>query len=114
MDDDIEQFMSNYYSCCRSKVLHDKALGLLHPLLIPDCPWQHILIDFKEMPLDQDRMSMVCVFVDRLGKRPISVPYNKTVDARVMAQLYLVHVHKHYGPATTIVSDRGPQFISAF
>jgi hypothetical protein len=31
-----------------------------------------------------------------------------------MAQLYLIHVHKYYGPATTIVSDRGPQFISAF
>jgi transposase InsO family protein len=31
-----------------------------------------------------------------------------------MAQLYLVYVHKYYGPPTTIVSDRGPQFISAF
>jgi transposase InsO family protein len=31
-----------------------------------------------------------------------------------MAQLYFIHVHKYYGPATTIVSDCGPQFISAF
>ncbi len=114
MDDDIERFVSNCHSCRRSKVPRDKAPGLLHPLPIPDRPWQHISIDFKEMPPDRDGMSIVCVFVDRLGKRPISVPCNKTVDARVMAQLYLVHVHKHYGPATTIVSDRGPQFISAF
>jgi hypothetical protein len=26
----------------------------------------------------------------------------------------VIHVYKYYGPATTIVSDRGPQFISAF
>ena len=57
---------------------------------------------------------MVCVFVDRLGKQPISIPCDKTVDARVLAQLYLIHVHKYYGPATTVVSDRGPQFVSAF
>ena len=77
--------MSNYYSYYRSKVLCNKALGLLHLLLILDRPWQYISIDFKEMPLDQDGMSIVCVFVDRLGKRLISVPCNKTVDAQVMA-----------------------------
>jgi transposase InsO family protein len=66
------------------------------------------------MPTDKAGMNIVCVFVDRLGKRPISVPCNKEVDARVLAQLYLVHIHRYYGPATTIVSDHGPQFISAF
>jgi transposase InsO family protein len=114
MDKDIEQFVSNCHACRRSKVPRDKAPGLLHPLPIPDRPWQHISVDFKEMPSDQHGMNMVCVFVDRLGKRPISVPCDKSVDARVMAQLYLTHVHKYYGPATTVVSDRGPQFISAF
>jgi transposase InsO family protein len=114
MDDDVERFVSNCHDCRRSKVPRDKTPGLLHPLPIPDRPWQHISMDFKEMPPDREGMNMVCVFVDRLGKRPVSVPCNRKVDARVMAQLYLVHVHKHYGPATTIVSDRGPQFISAF
>jgi transposase InsO family protein len=66
------------------------------------------------MPLDKEGMNMVCVFVDRLGKRPVSIPCNKEIDAQALAQLYLVHIHKYYGPATTIVSDRGPQFISAF
>jgi transposase InsO family protein len=66
------------------------------------------------MPVNKEGINMVCVFVDRLGKRPISIPCNKEVDARVLAQLYLIHVHKYYGPTTTIVSDRGPQFVSAF
>jgi transposase InsO family protein len=114
IDSDIEQFVSNCHACRRSKVPRDKAPGLLHPLPIPDRPWQHIAMDFKEMPLDKKGMNMVCVFVDRLSKRPVTVPCNKSIDARVMAQLYLVYVHRYYGPATTIVSDRGPQFISAF
>lgn len=114
IDSDIDQFVSNCHACRRSKVPRDKTPGLLRPLPIPDRPWQHISMDFKEMPSDHKGMNMVCVFVDRLGKRPISVPCDRSVDARVMAQLYLVHVHKYYRPATTIVSDRGPQFISAF
>jgi hypothetical protein len=59
-------------------------------------------------------MNMIYMFVDRLGKQLISVPYDKSIDARVIAQFYLTHVHKYYGPATTIVSDCGPQFISVF
>jgi transposase InsO family protein len=114
MDGEIERFVGNCHACRRSKAPRDKTPGLLHPLPIPDRPWQHISVDFKEMPPDRNGMNMVCVFVDRLAKRPISVPCNKTVDARVLAQLYLVHVHKYYGPATTIVSDRGPQFVSTF
>jgi hypothetical protein len=114
MDDDIERFVSNCAACHRSKVPRGKTPGFLHSLPIPDRPWQHISVDFKEMPADKEGKNMVCVFVDRLGKRPISIPCNKEVDARALAQLYLVHVHRYYGPATTIVSDRGPQFISAF
>jgi hypothetical protein len=114
MDDDIERFVSNCAACHRSKVPRGKTPGFLHSLPVPDRPWQHISVDFKEMPTDKEGKNMVCVFVDRLGKRPISIPCNKAVDAKVLAQLYLVHVHRYYGPATTIVSDRGPQFISAF
>jgi hypothetical protein len=66
-------------------VPRDKTPRLLRLLLIPDRPWQHILIDFKEMPPDHKGINIVCVFVDRLGKRPILVPCNRSVDARVMA-----------------------------
>jgi hypothetical protein len=108
MDDDIERFVSNCAACHRSKTPRDKTPGLLHSLPIPDRPWQHISVDFKEMPADKAGMNMVCVFVDRLGKRPISIPCNKEVDARVLAQLYLVYIYRYYGPTITIVSDRGP------
>ena len=35
-------------------------------------------------------------------------------DAAGMARLFVEHVYRHRGPPTTIVSDRGPQFISDF
>ena len=85
IDSDIDQFVSNCHACRRSKVPRDKTPGLLRPLPIPDRPWQHISMDFKEMPPDHKGMNMVCVFVDRLGKRLISVPYDRSVDARLMA-----------------------------
>jgi hypothetical protein len=56
----------------------------------------------------------VCIFIDRLRKRPISIPYNKAVDAKVLAQLYLVYIYRYYRLATIIVLDRGLQFISVF
>jgi hypothetical protein len=66
------------------------------------------------MPTNKEGKNMMCVFVDRLGKRLISIPCNKAVDAKVLAQLYLVYIYRYYRPVTTIVSDHGLQFISTF
>ena len=66
------------------------------------------------MLLDKESINIVYVFINKLGKRFISIFCKKTVDARTIAQLYLVHVYKYYGLATTIVSDRELQFVSAF
>jgi hypothetical protein len=59
-------------------------------------------------------MNIVCVFINRLGKRPISILYSKEIDTWVLAQLYLIYIYKYYGLVTTIVLDYRPQFISAF
>jgi transposase InsO family protein len=71
-------------------------------------------VDFKSFPKDRRGFDTIAVFVDRFGKRLISIPCYRTIDALELAQLYIIYVHKYYGPATTIVSDRGPQFVSAF
>jgi hypothetical protein len=114
MDEDIAQFVRNCHACRRSTVPRDKTPGLLHPLPVADHPWQHISVDFKSFPKDHHGYDTITVFVDRFGKRPISIPCYSTIDARELARLYIVYVYKYYGPATTIVSDRGPQFVSAF
>jgi transposase InsO family protein len=57
---------------------------------------------------------MIALFVDRLGKRPITIPVRDTITAKQLAPLFLLHVVRHVGIPDTIVSDRGPQFVSDF
>src|SRR5271168_3599086 len=71
-------------------------------------------MDFYELPKDCSGYDTVLILVDRFGKRPISIPCQKTTDAKETARLYIKYVYRIYGPPDTIVSDRGPQFISAF
>jgi transposase InsO family protein len=71
-------------------------------------------MDLHELPKDRNGYNTVFVNVDRLGKRIISIPCQKTVTAKEAAQLYIQYIYCIYGPLDTIVSDQGLQFISAF
>jgi hypothetical protein len=71
-------------------------------------------MDFQEFPKDKHGYDNVLVVVDRLGKHPISIPCYKEVTAEETAHLFIKHVYQYKGPPDTIVSDRGPQFISHF
>ena len=82
--------------------------GWLHPLPVPEHPWQHICVDFKLMPRDDDGYDTIAVFIDRFSKKAVSLPYKKTATARVLAELYAVHYYRHQGLPDSIVSDRGP------
>ena len=71
-------------------------------------------MDFHELPKDRGGYDAVMILVDRFGKRPISIPCCKTITAKEAARLYIQYPYRIYGPPDTIVSDRRPQFISAF
>jgi hypothetical protein len=55
----------------------------------------------------------MCV-VDSLTKRAHSILTHTTLNAEGTALLFLKEVWKHYGMPRVVVSDRGPQFITAF
>jgi hypothetical protein len=57
---------------------------------------------------------MIALFVDRLGKRPITIPVHDTITAKQLVPLFLLYVVCYVGIPETIVSDQGPQFISDF
>jgi hypothetical protein len=71
-------------------------------------------MDFKSMPTSKSGYDAIFVVIDRLSKQAISTPCYKTTTAEEMAKIYLRTVYRYYGPADSIVSDRGPQFVSAF
>jgi transposase InsO family protein len=57
---------------------------------------------------------MVAIFINRLGKRPITIPVRDIVTAKELAPLFLTYIVCQVGIPETIVSDQGPQFISDF
>ena len=110
----VERYVGNCTKCRQAHAPRDKTPGLLHPLPIPDHPWQHISVDFKNQPKDKDGYDNVCVFIDRMSKAAISIPCHRTATAKDMAEMYYVHAYRYYDLPDSIVSDRGPQFISDF
>jgi transposase InsO family protein len=111
---DVDRYIDNCLVCKRTKTNRDKAPGLLNSLPIPIRPWQHISMDFRSLPKDKLGFDAVFVVVDRLSKRPVSIPCYKTTSTREMAMLFVQHVYRWKGPPETIVSDRGGQFVSEF
>src|SRR6266536_63615 len=114
LGNDIDQYCANCHICRRSHVPRDKKPGFLQQLPVPDRPWQHITIDFKKCPESKTKHNMVAIFVDRLGKRPITVPVRDTITAKELVPVFLMHVARHVGLPDSIVTDCGPQFISDF
>jgi transposase InsO family protein/predicted aspartyl protease len=111
---DVERYVRNCHPCRRANAPRDKTPGFLHPLPIPEKPWRHISIDFKSAPKDKHGFDNICVIIDRLSKQAISIPCHKTITAEQLAWLFVQYAYRYYGPPDSIVSDRGPQFISAF
>jgi transposase InsO family protein len=71
-------------------------------------------MDFRSFPKDRHGFDEALVIVDRLTKRPVSIPCHKTIDAKETARLFINHVYRWVGLPESIVSDRGPQFVSTF
>lgn len=111
---DVKQFVRNCHTCKRSKNKNEKYNGLLKPLPIPFQPWKHIACDFvTHLPLSEGKDAILTV-TDRFSKMKHFIPCTDATTARELAKLYLHHVWKYHGFPTSIVSDRGPQFISEF
>ena len=48
------------------------------------------------------------MFVDRLSKAAVLIPYKKTITAKEIAELYYVYVYRYYDLLDLIVLDRSP------
>jgi hypothetical protein len=112
---DVVRYVDNCKTCSRTTTWRDRTPGLLQPLPIPERPWQHLSMDFMEFPMDRYGFDIVFVTVDRLSKRPVSMPCKKkTATAMEMARLWIRYVFPWTGLPDSIVSDRGGQFVSEF
>ena len=111
----VKQYIHNCHHCQRSKAPWDSTNGLLTPLSIPDQCWQDISMDFiTGLPLSED-YNAICTIIDRLSKERHYVPcYSEDggTFTEEVVQIMLWNVYCLHDLPSSIVSDRGPQFIS--
>ena len=100
--------------CLHTKSIHQPPSRELHPLLIPDAPWDTTSVDFIVELLEYNGKDAIMVVVNSVTKQSHFVSTVTTLSAAGTAQLYLHHIWKHHGLPKKVVSDRGPQFVVEF
>jgi hypothetical protein len=116
---DMKKDIAHYVACCdtcsRVKIEHQKPAGLLKPLAIPVWKWEDISMDFVVgLPRTPKGNDSVWVIVDRLTKVAHFVPVKTRYATEKLAELYVEHILRLHGAPRSIVSDRGPHFVSKF
>jgi transposase InsO family protein len=110
----IGKYVSTCDMCMRTKSRRQLPIGELHPLPIPDTPWDTVSVDFiVELPQSNGH-DAIMVVVDSVTKRAHFIPTVTTVTAGGTANLYVQHSWKHHDLPRRVVSDRGPQFVAEF
>eukprot|EP00122_Pirum_gemmata_P008164 Pgem_evm1s7520 len=100
-------------TCQKNKPDRTKPYGLLKPLPVPERNWRDVSLDFITDLPDSHGYNAILVVKDRLSKMAHYIPVNKSITAEETAEVYIKVVFKLHGIPATLVSDRGPQFLSA-
>ena len=110
----VDDYVRTCDACCRAKIPRHHPYGLLEPLSIPSKPWQSICLDFiTDLPVSKGFDAILTV-VDRYTKMAHFVPCTKAITSEETAALVMREVFRHHGLPDSIISDRGPQFVSKF
>jgi hypothetical protein len=48
------------------------------------------------------------VFINRLSKEAVLIPYTKEAIAKDLAKMFYIHVYRYYNVPESVVLDRGP------
>ena len=68
LKEDVKKYVQGCFKCQQNKVQHQKKTGELHPLEIPQRPWQEISIDIIGPLPRSNRMDTIVVIVDWFTK----------------------------------------------
>ena len=112
----VNAFITGCAVCQQNKVNHHPTRPPLTP--IPSSsplPFKQLSVDLiMDLPPSNGHDSLMVVVDHGLTKGVILIPCTKTIDAAGVAKLFLHHVFKRFGLHDLLISDRGPQFASAF
>jgi len=117
----ISQFTATFVKdcalCFRTKTPRSAPPGFLKPLELPARPWTDISIDYiTALPACQRNGKIyehILVVVDRLTKMRHLIPVTG-LSTEELVEGFVNYIYKLHGAPSTIVSDRGSQFVSDF
>jgi hypothetical protein len=110
---EIARYVARCDTCRRVKAVHMKTAGPLQSLPIPTWKWEDISMDFiVGLPKTAKGFDSIWVIVDRLTKIAHFLPVKTDHPVAIYAQLYIARILSLHEIPKTIVSDRGPQFVS--
>jgi hypothetical protein len=112
---EIARYVAKCDTCRRVKAVHMKTAGPLQSLSIPTWKWEDISMDFVVgLPKTSKGYDSIWVIVDQLTQTAHFLPVKVKYSVITYAELYVAHILSLHGVPKTIVSDRGPQFVSKF
>jgi hypothetical protein len=94
--------------CQRVKAEHQRPVGLLYPLKIPEWKWEEIGMDFiTGLPRTSKGYGSIWVIVDRATKVAHFIPVRTNYTGAKLTELYMTRIVCLHGVPKKIVSDRG-------
>ena len=114
MKEEIAFFVKTCVKCHMNRATYQKQAGLLQPLPIPPRPWHSVSMGFITSLPESRGYAAIFVVVDRFSKLAHMVPTMETTTTLEIAKLLLNAWWRHHGLPRVIVSDRDPEFTSAF
>ena len=112
----VNAFISGCAICQQNKVNHHPTRPRLAPIPSSSAlPFKQLSVDLvTDFPPSNGHDSLMVVVDHSLTKGVILIPCSKTINAAGVAKHFLHHVFKRFGLHDSLISDRGPQFASAF
>ena len=114
MRSEIKKYIKGCDACQRNKVRHDKKAAPLHPLPVPNGPWEEITIDLIGPLPTSEGKDAILVIVDRFSKMIRLTPTLTNLTSTELAKIYRNEIWKLHGIPKSVTSDRGPQFAAEF
>ena len=112
----VRRFISGCALCQQMKVNTHPTVPPLSPLSSScACLFQQLSVDLVTgLPPSAGFDSLLVVVDHGPSKGVILTPCNKTIDAKGVAELFFKHVFLRFSLHDALISERGPQFASAF
>ena len=86
----------------------------LHPLSIPQVPWEEITVDVIRSLPRSDNKDTISVIVDYFSKMIRLIATTTSISLAEVARIYWDNIWKLHSIPKKIISNRGPQFSSTF